>query len=403
MNVTVHEARRMALSAQGLGSDWPLTHGTDSAVAVVERLGYVQIDTISVVERAHHHIVWSRQRTYRPGQLEEAVTGDARLFEWWSWNNTAAYLPVADYPLYAWHMAARAETSRRRGWLVEHRDLVDEVLVRVRAEGPLGASDFDAPEGFQGAGWWDWKPAKRALDHLFGIGLLLVSGRKGFQRLYDLPERVLSEVGTAPSLSDAEAMAWLVRRLLSAQGVASRFGTWGLRPGLPPLCDVLREMIASGEVVDLTIDGLSSAYYVLGAALEAKGNVAQCSAATPRILSPFDPLIIDRRRLGELFSCDYRLECYLPAAKRRFGYYMLPILWGTEIVGRMDAKALRAEGVLVVRRLALQPGVDAEALAAPFADQLWAYAAFNGCGAVSLGDQPAAEYPAVAEALSVLS
>jgi uncharacterized protein YcaQ len=398
MKITNQEARRLALGAQGLDGAWQPPTGADGALAVVDRVGYVQIDTISVVQRAHHHIVWTRQRDYRPDELEEAVADGQRLFEWWSWNHTAAYLPVSDYPLYAWHMAVTAESSWRQGWLAEHHDLAEEVLARIRAEGPLGAADFAAPEGFRAAGWWDWKPAKRALDHLFGVGRLLVCGRKGFQRLYDLPERVLPAATALPRLNDAEAVAWLVRRLLGAQGLAYAFGTWRLRVEAPPLRDVLGDMIASGEVVEVDVEGLPRRYYALSAMLAASASVDEANRL--RILSPFDPLIIDRRRFSDLFSCDYRLECYLPAVKRRFGYYMLPILWGSEIVGRIDAKAQRRERVLTVHRLELQPHVSGGDLATPLAAELAAYAAFNGCDEVALGEEPAAEQASLVAALA---
>ncbi len=201
-----------------------------------------------------------------------------------------------------------------------------------------------------------------------------------------------------PRLNDAEAVAWLVRRLLGAQGLAYAFGTWRLRVEAPPLRDVLGDMIASGEVVEVDVEGLPRRYYALSAMLAASASVDEANRL--RILSPFDPLIIDRRRFSDLFSCDYRLECYLPAVKRRFGYYMLPILWGSEIVGRIDAKAQRRERVLTVHRLELQPHVSVDDLATPLAAELAAYAAFNGCDEVALGEEPAAEQASLVAALA---
>ncbi len=399
LTMTLQDARSLVLRAQGMDGAWHPPDGAAGAAAVVERLGYVQIDTISVVERAHHHIVWARQHACRPGDLEGAAAGGDRLFEWWSWNSTAAYLPVSDYPLYAWHMAALATGSRMQRWIAENRDLTEEVLARIAGEGALGAAHFAAPEGFQGGGWWDWKPAKRALDCLFGVGRLMVSTRAGFQRRYDLPDHVLPSRALAHTpLDDEEAVTWLVRRLLTTQGLVRVFGTWGLHPDSAPLSSVLARLVDSGEIVLARIEGVSRPYYVLRASL---GSETRNDVSTGvRILSPFDPLINDRRRFRELFSCDYRLECYLPASKRVFGYYMLPILWRGEIVGRMDAKALRGESALWVRRLELRPNASREDLAVPLAEEMHAYAQFNRCDEVRLSDEALVAYGALGEALA---
>jgi uncharacterized protein YcaQ len=406
-SLSLAEARRLAVWAQALDGRWEAPPGAEGVVRAVERLGYVQIDTISVVERAHHHILWSRLPDYAPGALDAAVAG-RRVFEGWSWRRTAAHLPTADYAFYAWRM--RQEAARRDGWgawLAEHADLAEGILARIRDEGPLGSADFAAPEGFQGRGWWDWKPAKRALEHLFLSGRVLVASRKGFQRLYDLPERVLPEATAAPVPSGDEAVRWLIRRILRGQGLSRTLTGWGWDVTREPLSSTLAEMVAQGEVVPVEVEGARGPYYVLPEALERLSGaypegagVARPSEAEVRVLSPFDPLLIDRPRFGELFGRDYRLECYLPAAKRRFGYYLLPLLWGSEIVGRLDAKAHRAEGRLEVRRLEIEPDADASALAAALARGLAAYARMNGCAEVGIPEREAVSPEGLGETLA---
>jgi len=392
-SLSLAEARRLAVRAQALDGQWAAPPGAEGVVRTVERLGYVQIDTISVVERAHHHILWSRLPDYAPQALDSLVGRGGRVFEGWSWRRTAAYLPTTDYPYYAWRM--RRVGASRDGWgawLAEHADLAEGILARIRDEGPLGSADFAAPEGFQGRGWWDWKPAKRALEHLFVSGRVLVAGRKGFQRLYDLPERVLPEVATGPTPSDDEAVRWLIRRVLRSEGLSRSPSGWGWKSTDEPLRTALAEMVASGEVVPVAVERTRAPYYLLPPALDRVG-AAPPDAAVARVLSPFDPLIIDRPRLGELFGRDYRLECYLPTEKRRFGYYVLPLLWGDEVVGRMDAKAHRADGLLEVRRLEIEPGVDLGAVAGPLGRGLAAYARMNGCPVVALPPEGGAVAP----------
>lgn len=397
MEISLAQARRLMLRAEGLDGTWRPADAKEGAAEVIERLGYVQIDTIHVVQRAHHHILWSRHPGYRPGMADELVSVDRRAFEWWSWNGTAAYLPMADYRYYAWAMARSSGSARRRAWLAEHAELVERILARIRDEGPLGSSDFAAPEGFAGGGWWDWKPAKRALDYLYTSGSLMVAGRRSFQRLYDLPERVLPpDVDTTPP-DDDEVARFLVRRTLGAQGLACSFGNWLARRKDGPAAEALRDLVGSGEVVEVRLEGASRPYYALADALAlADGPDGDPS---PRILSPFDPLTIDRRRLADVFGFDFALECYLPAEKRRYGYYLLPILWEGRFVARMDVKAQRGEGLLLVRNLVLEPGVPEERFAAALVGALDDYAAFNGCDSVAV---EASEPPTLAGRLGTL-
>jgi uncharacterized protein YcaQ len=376
-------ARRLALHGQGLDGSWELVDGAMGAATVVERLGHVQIDTIAVVERAHHHVLWSRQPSYRPEALAAAMTVERRVFEHWA--HAAAYLPMAHYRYFLpkMHAAARRESTRR--WLAENADVVDEVRRRIRAEGPLGSADFAAPEGFRRGTWWSWKPAKRALETLFATGELMVSARKGFNRLYDLTERVMPPHVDTTEPSRVELGQFAVRRALSTMGVAtSKEIAWGLTD-VPTVEAALTEMVATGQVVTATLTGVKDGpHYALAEALDGLGTLP---AVEPRlrILSPFDNLVIRRRWLKNVFGFDFALECYLPASKRVYGYYCLPLLWADTFVGRLDAKADRKAGVLIARSVWLEPdGPIGDGLLAALAQELHAFAAFNECERIAI-------------------
>jgi uncharacterized protein YcaQ len=197
VRISIARAQKLALHGQGLDGPWKLPAGKEGVAQTIERLGYVQIDTISVVERAHHHTLWSRRSDYGPGMLHELLAADRRVFEYWT--HAASYLPMRDYRYYAGRMRSFASSDRARQFLADHAKLVREVLRRIRAEGALASADFAAPDGRKRGPWWDWKPAKAALETLFSMGELMVSRRRNFQRVYDLTERVLpAGIETAP-------------------------------------------------------------------------------------------------------------------------------------------------------------------------------------------------------------
>ncbi len=381
IQITPTEARRIALRCQGLDGAWTLPPGKEGVAQTIQRLAYVQIDTIAVVERAHHHVLWSRHRDYAPPLLDELQARDRRVFEYW-WSYGASYIPMSDYRYYLPRMRAYAESARTDQWLAAHQQLVDEVLERIRQKGPLGAAAFQAPAGFERGTWWNWKPAKEALERLFWACRLMIAARRGFQRFYDLTERVLP-VGTDTSEpSRAEAIRWLVRRATGAQGIVSARGSRWSYGDKSEIAQALRQLLDAGEVAPVQLAGSNKeAYYALPAVLDAATSLGP----PPRVhlLSPFDNLVIQRAYVQRLFDFDYSLECYVPPDKRRYGYFSLPILWGDRFVGRLDPKAERRAGVLLVRGVSLEP--DA-ALSDDFwpalAAELRAYAAFNGCAQI---------------------
>lgn len=381
----IRRLRRLVLERQGLTRRAAFGSGLAGTARAIERLGYVQIDTISVASRAHDHVLQARVPGYRPALLER-LQREHRVFEYWA--HAAAYLPMRDYRFAIPRM--RDMRARRERW-VRSRDerLMNEVLERVRRDGPMQTRDFEAPAGHRG-GWWEWKPAKRALEQLFMQGDLIVVGRNGFQKVYDVPERALPDwVDTrAPTLE--EYAGHLVQRHLEACGFASvRACTYQRRtPGLSDAVhDVLEAARGSGALCRLALPAPERAVYVDPDALEA---VVPGVRRRALLLSPFDNLVILRYRCLTLFGLDYQLECYLPAAKRRFGYFCLPVLYHDRLIGRADCKAHRRAGYLEVKRLFIEQervfDKEGDVALPAIAEALAALAAHNGCSDVQIAD-----------------
>ena len=351
---TAEILRRVAVHAAGLGRTTGFGRGRPGAQAALAHLGAVQIDTISVVARAHDHVLASRVPGYAPDHLHQLIR-HREAFEYWS--HAAAYLPMTDYRQALPRMQRFAAGGSH--WGRPDLKVKAEVLARIRAEGPLRARDFAAPPGHQG-GWWQWKPAKQALERLFQEGVLMVDGRDGFEKRFDLAERVLPAGLDLRAPDLAEHADWLVARARSSLGAFGARHCRYLRreDGIAPaVTRALADAVERGELVRLEPDALpgSSPWYVDRAGLE---TAARPITRRVRALSPFDPLVLHRDRLAALFNFDYQLECYVPAARRRFGYFSLPLLAGTRFVGRADCKAERGERLLRCRHLAFEPGRD---------------------------------------------
>lgn len=337
--LTVEQARRLALAA-GAGFHRATRRGPEAVAEIVDRIGYVQIDTISVVERAHHHILATRIPRYQTEWLERAP-----VFEYWA--HAAAYLPWRDFR----YTLPRKERIKANGhdWFRADKAEAERVLDRIRSEGPLMARHFETSR--RPAGWWDWKPAKRALEYLFMAGDLMVV-RQGFQKVFDLTERVLPPGTDTRIPTPHEQAAWYVDRALDAWGLAARDEMAYLRKEHVAHIDaVLRQREEAGSLIRVTVEGIAkTAYWVRPADLE-RIDAGKAQDRTLRIVSPFDPFLIHRKRMRRLFGFDFAIECYLPTAKRTFGYFALPLLQGTDFVGLLDAKADRSAGRLIVQNL----------------------------------------------------
>lgn len=370
--------RRIALDAQGLTRAEPFGRGIDAAQRALEQLGYVQIDTISIVARAHDHTLWNRVPNYRPAHLDRLVS-DRRAFEYWF--HAAAYLPMRDYRFALPRMHA-IRAGQRHWFKAKDRALMAVVLQRIRDEGPLLARDFETPKGHS-QGWWNWKPAKRALEQLFMQGDLMIAGREGFQKVYDVPERVLPPgIDTTPPTIE-EYAGHLLETSLRAHGFASpKHITYNRRSA--PIRAALRARldadVAAGSLVK--VDGLDTDYYARPELLDRR---SPRSSARVRLLSPFDNSIIQRERNVAVHDFDYQLECYVPAAKRRFGYFCLPILYRDSFVGRVDCKAQRRQRRLDLVHLHIERDIDDRGrFIAAFAHAAREFATFNDCDDVTL-------------------
>jgi len=378
--------RRIALDQQGLLRAAPFGQGLPATYRAIRHLGYVQIDTISVVERAHHHVLRTRVPNYRPAYLDTLLR-QRKVFEYW--YHAAAFLPMEDYRYSLPHMQAMRSGDAR--WL-RSRDqpLMAQVLQRVASDGPLRARDFEDPRESR-QGWWDWKPAKRALEQLFMQGDLMVVGREGFQKIYDLTERVLPADIDTRTPTTREVAEHLIDNAIRSHGFATAKCMTYLRQGAPvrkALQAALQTRCADGRLVSFR---LSNGERVYGDPQLTEGR-APSAPSKVRILSPFDNALIQRDRNLALFDFDYQVECYVPEEKRRFGYFCLPILYRDRLIGRMDVKAHRRDGRLDVKALHLQDvrfgGEDDDACGARIVDRLadaiGEFAAFNGCDHVNL-------------------
>jgi uncharacterized protein len=343
--------RRLAIAAQGYAPRHR-TGTTSEVERAVQRLSCVQLDSISTVERSHRIALGARVGAF-PERAVTRLLGGGRLIEYWA--HEACLLPAEDWPL----LRPAMEVGGRR-WYGEidrtHPHLREHVLDEIRDRGPLGSRHFDGAAR-QGE-MWGWKPAKRMLELLWNHGDLVVAGRQGFQRLYDLPERVLpAAVLDAPTPPERERLRELALRAVRARGALTESGVvehWRLKGGVARVREAVASLVADGLLARHRVeDGGAPVLVPAGAALEP----AAPSAAV--LLSPFDNLLWDRPFARRVLGFDHLIEVYKPAPQRRFGYYVLPLLWRDRVVGRADLKSERARGDLVVRVFHREPGVRA--------------------------------------------
>jgi uncharacterized protein len=350
-----------------IGLQLPRMHS--SSLDTIQRLGYIQIDTLSVAARSHHHILQTRNKHYVKTDLDNMMS-NKQVFEYWS--HAASYLPMENYrySLLRKQKYAKGELH----WFPKNKKMEHYVLDRINAEGPLQSKDFKDTRD-AASEWYDWKPTKIALEQLFIEGKLMVCARKNFHKVYNLTERVLPKGINTSTPSLDEYSTHLIKSALTAQGIATSAEISYLRKGIKPtLLKSLNKLVVSGEVELVKIENLREDYYALNVSPDYDIN------SGVYILSPFDNLIIQRKRLLSLFDFDYQLECYVPAAKRKFGYYCLPILFGDKFVGRLDPKADRKTNIFTVKNLWFEPDfVPNEDFYECFSEKLIGFANFCGC------------------------
>ena len=371
--------RLVALAAQGLLQAQPYGRGLAGARQAINHIGYVQIDSISVVERAHHHVLYSRVPNFEPVMIDRMLL-DRDIFEYWA--HAAAFLPMADFRFSLPYKQA-IKSGQTHWYKTRDQKLMDELLARIRTDGPIRSRDVES-NTTKRTGWWDWKPAKKALEQMYMEGDLMVSDREGFQKTYDLTERVLPSHVNSQMPSRSEFAAYTVEQQLRCHGLASLKGlTYQRRnPELRQAVKaVVTEKLAQGALEQVQV--CSGEVFIL--------ETGALERALPRlnnrmlILSPFDNSIIQCDRLKALFQFDYQLECYLPEAKRKYGYFCLPLLYCDKFIGRIDCKAHRKISQLEIKSLHLeQHDFDEDLIINAFVDAITQFCHFQNCDSVSL-------------------
>ncbi|MFX1580284.1 MAG: winged helix-turn-helix domain-containing protein, partial [Promethearchaeota archaeon] len=360
LEVTPEQARSFILDIQGLRTKKP----PKSIIEVAHRIHSIQIDTISVVSRSHNLITWNRYPKYREGDVWN-LQRKGKLFEYWS--HSACLLPMEAYPFYAWRRSFYPEelwTSFRK-WGEENKEIIKQVFRKVKKEGATNSASIGERKT-KSDGWWDWKIEKRALEYLYTTGKLMVAYRENFQKHYDLAERVIPPETNTEPLSNDEAAEFVVEVTLGSLGLGShqdirtylgRLPARKLGMGKKTETEAyLNQKVSDGLLEEVSIGDMRERYFVL------REQVSQLSSSDNflpndepvKILSPFDNIIRERHYPAQIWNFDYKIECFVPKPKRVFGYFVLPILDGIDLVGRMDAKVHRKTGLLEIKSLYLE-------------------------------------------------
>lgn len=374
--LTKEDARKIILHAAGLSRPGQFGKGREAVYKLIDHLGHVQIDANYTVERAHHHSIAVRVPGYKPEWLEE-LQADGRIFEFFI--SDAGYIPMYDY---------RYSLCVKEGFALNRKplsqagiNLMERVLDRIAREGPLMVKDFDNDREVASSGWWDWRPSKIALERLYLDGRLMCTRDKGFHKVYDLPSNLVPNDIDTTKPSPEEFARYIIRRALGSLGIAYvKEMAW--RAHFVKNNVVKKElvkMVAEGEVIEVAVKGLATAPLYMLPAFKKKKITLSGDAF---VLSPFDVLNVFRHRLRDFFDFDYQIECFVPEAKRKYGYFSLPILAGDTFVARMDSKADRKQRVLTVHNLHFEPVKLSRPGLARVTDAIKEFARFNRCGEI---------------------
>jgi len=380
------DARRAFLAAQSLARPVGGRLTRAGLYDLIEQLGFVQVDSINTVERAHHLILFARNHGYRHGQLGHLLERQAALFE--NWTHDASVIPTRFYPYWMCRFARERETlkERWRKWRPgDYEAVLGQVLDHVRAEGPVMARHLGGEQAKGNGGWWDWHPSKTALEYLWRTGELAVARREGFQKVYDLTERVIPAEHRAAACDRKGLVDWACRGALDRLVFATSGELAAFWDAVTPAeaAQWCRGRLGK-ELIEVAVESANGkprlAY--------ARPDYRESLADTPmppgciRVLSPFDPLVRDRNRTERLFDFRYRIEVFVPEAKRRYGYYVFPLLERDRLIGRIDMKRAK-DGALAVTALWLEPRLKfTRAREAKLAAELDRLANFVGAEAV---------------------
>lgn len=343
--LSITDARRIALAAHGFTAPRPepTAEGITQVIAGLEAL---QLDSVNVFERSHYLPLFSRLGAYDTSLADTVLLEHSRTpthIEYWA--HVAAFIPVESWPLWRWKMDEYRDSHHAEGgWLAHNRKFADEMLAVVRSEGPITASDIAHERNGRTGAWWGWSDAKRALEYMFDAGILTSAGRRGFQRLYALPEMVLPRTILDNSVGRSDAIRELVLRASNAVGVGTEndIADYFRLPKREARAAV-RELVEAGALEWVNVDGWGAP------GIMAPGTLAGAPITANTVLTPFDPVTWNRERAARLFGFDYTIEIYVPAARRQYGYYSLPVLMDEQLVARVDLKADRKTRTLIVK------------------------------------------------------
>lgn len=378
IKLSLKEARALTLHYQF--NRFENHSGKAGVLDVIKTLSYVQLDTINVIERAHHHTLFNRVSDYKPKMLNELLAKDKTIWEYWA--HAASYIPIEDYPFYKHRMQNFPNGSWEKRFWEMHKDLAKPVLNRIKKEGPLSTRHFEDTRKEKGKEIWsNMKPAKIMLELLMWKGDLIVTAREGFQRVYDLTERVISDYKKIEIPSDEKRAEFMILKTLQSHGLATANDIMNhiKLAERTVVSKVLDKLIRKKIVLTAVVGDNKQHYYLLS---ETPNTISPKPVPNEqvKILSPFDNAVILRSRLELIFAFNYALECYVTPAKRKFGYWNCPVLWRDEMVGMLDPKADRKIKTLLIQTAHInkQTWKD-ESFQKSLQKALSELAAFNGC------------------------
>ena len=377
-------ARRIALAAQGFGRPAAAAPGIRQLGALVERLGLLQIDSVNVFERSHYMPAFSRLGPYDKAQLDRLSTGaKPRLTEYWV--HEASLIPVDDWPLFRWRMQAYRDRAAADDahWSQDNAPMLAWLLGELAANGPMRASAIEHDANKKRGPWWGWSDVKIGLETLFRWGDVVSGGRQRFERVYALPEQVFSTELLDRQVSATDAHRALIAQAARAHGIGTVKDLADyFRLRTEPARAAIAELEDAGELIPVEVPGWGRGGAAGAAWLHRDARLPRKIDAAA-VLSPFDPVVWERARAERLFNFHYRIEIYTPQEKRQFGYYVLPVLLGDTIVGRVDLKNDRQAGVLRVQASWAEPGAPVDT-AARLAEVLRSTAAWQGLAAIEV-------------------
>ncbi|HEX8037562.1 MAG TPA: crosslink repair DNA glycosylase YcaQ family protein [Chryseosolibacter sp.] len=376
VTLTKSQARKIILHAAGLSKHAQFGKGKEAVYQAIDHLGFIQVDTNYVVERAHHHALATRVPGYRTEWLEE-LQADGRIYEFWT--RDSGFMPMHEF-----RFSMPIHESFQNKWKTlpqAELNLMNKILDRISREGPLCAKAFENDRIKKSSGWWDWRPSKVALERLHLAGKLLTTRKKDFHKLYDLTDNIVAGDVNRNMPGPKDFTRHLIFRSLKALGIAYvKEIAWNGRLVKPPVKQELKKLVDTGEVCQVAIEGLKGPLYMLP--LYRKKKVTLAGDAF--ILSPFDILNVFRHRLRDFFDFDYQVECFVPEAKRKYGYFSLPVLVGDTFVARMDSKADRKQKTLSIHNLHFEPVKITRPMTTKVCDAIRAFARFNDCKTISI-------------------